>query len=44
MVLRSHFEGCSNGSSSIILTVSPLDTQFAATKNTLSYGSLISGK
>jgi hypothetical protein len=44
MVLRSHFEGCSNGSSSIILTVSPLDTQFAATKNTLSYGSLIGGK
>lgn len=43
MVLRSHFEGCSNGRSSIILTVSPLVTQFAATKNTLSYGSLIGG-
>lgn len=41
MVLRSHFEACGNGSSSIILTVSPLSTQFAATKNTLSYGSLI---
>ncbi|KAH6616473.1 kinesin family member 2/24 [Boeremia exigua] len=44
MVLRSHFEGSSNGRSSIILTVSPLETQYVATKNTLSYGSLISGR
>lgn len=43
MVLRSHFEGSSNSRSSIILTISPLKTQFAATKNTLSYGNLISG-
>lgn len=44
MVLRSHFERSISGSSSIILTISPLESQLAATKNTLRYGSLISGK
>ncbi|KAH7075511.1 kinesin family member 2/24 [Paraphoma chrysanthemicola] len=44
MVLRSHFDGTNEGRSSIILTVSSLEAHFAATKNTLSYGALISGR
>lgn len=40
MVLRSHFLA-TNGQSAMILTVSPSDTQFAATMNTLKYGNLV---
>ncbi|KAF2113049.1 kinesin family member 2/24 [Lophiotrema nucula] len=40
MVLRSHFLAM-DGQSTMILTVSPSDTQFAATMNTLKYGNLV---
>ena len=40
MVLRSHFS-VTSGQSAMILTVSPSDAQFAATMNTLKYGSLV---
>lgn len=41
MVLRSHFLAMNKGQSAMILTVSPADDQFAATLNTLKYGSLV---
>lgn len=40
MVLRSQFLA-TNGQSAMILTLSPSDTQFAATMNTLKYGNLV---
>jgi hypothetical protein len=41
MVLRSHFEATNGGQSAMIVTVSPSETQFAATMNTLKYGNLV---
>lgn len=40
MILRSHFMA-SKGSSSMIVTVSPAEEQYAATMNTLKYGNLV---
>ncbi|WVN88064.1 uncharacterized protein L203_103263 [Cryptococcus depauperatus CBS 7841] len=41
MVLREHFSSSENGNSSIIVTVSSAKEQYAATLNSLKYGSLI---
>jgi hypothetical protein len=41
MVLRSHFLATNRGQSAMILTVSPSESQFAATSNTLKYGNLV---
>ncbi|KAI0411896.1 kinesin-like protein [Xylaria grammica] len=41
MVLREHFVGASGGTSAMIVTVSPAKSQYAATLNSLKYGSLV---
>ncbi|KAB5547254.1 kinesin-like protein [Coniochaeta sp. 2T2.1] len=41
MVLREHFLSSERGSSTMIVTVSPVDEQYAATINSLKYGSLV---
>ncbi|KAL4893570.1 P-loop containing nucleoside triphosphate hydrolase protein [Aspergillus ambiguus] len=41
MVLRQHFEASNDAQSSVILTVSPGEDQYAATMNTLRYGDLV---
>ncbi|KAH8823891.1 kinesin-like protein [Flagelloscypha sp. PMI_526] len=41
MVLREHFLGSRNGSSAMIVTVSPAVDQYAATLNSLKFGSLV---
>jgi hypothetical protein len=41
MVLREHFRGSNDGTSAMIVTVSPAKDQYAATLNSLKYGSLI---
>jgi hypothetical protein len=41
MVLREHFVGSEKGSSAMIVTVSPAEGQYAATMNSLKYGSLV---
>ncbi|KAF3936706.1 Kinesin-4 [Dactylella cylindrospora] len=41
MVLREHFLGSEDGSSAMILTVSPAADQYAATMNTVKYGNLV---
>lgn len=41
MALREHFVGSEDGSSAMILTVSPSSDQFSATTNTLKYGDLV---
>lgn len=41
MVLREHFMGSKDGASAMIVTVSPAKTQYAATLNSLKYGSLV---
>lgn len=41
MVLREHFLGSASNCSGMILTVSPANAQFSATKNTLTYGNLV---
>ncbi|KAI0385122.1 P-loop containing nucleoside triphosphate hydrolase protein [Hypomontagnella monticulosa] len=41
MVLREHFLGSKNGSSSMIVAVSPAMNQYSATLNSLKYGSLV---
>lgn len=41
MVLRDHFLATDEGESAMILTVSPCESQFAATMNTLKYGNLV---
>ncbi|PSN61542.1 kinesin family member 2/24 [Corynespora cassiicola Philippines] len=41
MVLRSHFSVMEKGQSAMILTVSPVESDFAATLNTLKYGGLV---
>ena len=41
MVLREHFMSAELGSSAMIVTVSPAKGQFAATLNSLKYGSLV---
>ncbi|KAJ3482874.1 hypothetical protein NLI96_g6681 [Meripilus lineatus] len=41
MVLREHFLGSRNGSSAMIVTVSPSVDQYAATLNSLKFGSLV---
>lgn len=43
MILRSHFLATNKGQSAMILTLSPLNAQFAATLNTLKYGNLVGG-
>ncbi|KAJ2979677.1 hypothetical protein NUW58_g7143 [Xylaria curta] len=41
MVLREHFAGTGNGTSTMIVTVSPAKSQYPATLNSLKYGSLV---
>lgn len=41
MVLREHFAGAKQGSSAVVVTVSPALGQFAATLNALKYASLV---
>lgn len=41
MVLREHFTGSKDGTSAMIVTVSPAGNQYAATLNSLKYGSLV---
>lgn len=41
MVLREHFLGSKNATSAMIVTVSPAKEQYAATLNSLKYGSLV---
>jgi hypothetical protein len=41
MVLRDHFLGSKGGSSAMVVTVSPAEAQYAATLNSLKYGSLV---
>ncbi|KAJ5389984.1 uncharacterized protein N7496_001052 [Penicillium cataractarum] len=41
MVLRQHFQASSDTDSAMILTISPSAKEFAATMNTLKYGSLV---
>ncbi|TGJ76599.1 hypothetical protein E0Z10_g10858 [Xylaria hypoxylon] len=41
MVLREHFVGVAGGTSAMIVTVSPAKSQYAATLNSLKYGSLV---
>ena len=41
MVLREHFTGLKDNSSAMIVTVSPARGQYAATLNSLKYGSLV---
>lgn len=41
MVLREHFVDCSEGTSAMIVTVSPANNQYSATLNALKYGSLV---
>ncbi|TPX11645.1 uncharacterized protein E0L32_007624 [Thyridium curvatum] len=41
MVLREHFMNSAKGSSAMIVTVSPAREQYAATLNSLKYGSLV---
>ncbi|KJZ71846.1 hypothetical protein HIM_08774 [Hirsutella minnesotensis 3608] len=41
MVLREHFLGIEGGTSNMIVTVSPAEDQYAATLNSLKYGSLV---
>ncbi|KAF2970127.1 hypothetical protein GQX73_g3427 [Xylaria multiplex] len=41
MVLREHFVGAVRGTSAMIVTVSPAKSQYAATLNSLKYGSLV---
>jgi Kinesin motor domain len=41
MVLREHFLGSKDGSSAMMVTVSPAKDQYAATLNSLKYGSLV---
>ena len=41
MVLREHFLGAKDESSAMIVTVSPANDQYAATLNSLKYGSLV---
>lgn len=41
MVLREHFLGCGDGASAMIVAVSPANNQYAATLNSLKYGSLV---
>ncbi|GAP84454.1 putative kinesin family protein [Rosellinia necatrix] len=41
MVLREHFVGAGDGTSAMIVTVSPAKDQYPATLNSLKYGSLV---
>ncbi|KAJ1551189.1 hypothetical protein HK405_014993 [Cladochytrium tenue] len=41
MVLREHFVDCGKGTSAMIVTVSPANSQYSATLNALKYGSLV---